>query len=178
MTGRPLVALIGLATLVAGCGASEIKAGRDPAACARGAPEVGVKDVLPAPPPGMKIIRSDPKIAGPIKKSLSDESGNTVRSIHSRVVAKQGRVYGVGVFVANLNERMDPRAIDVGAKVAEEEAGIESQERITIAGEDALLVRANGGVLATGVAGDCSAVTLIGDEAEVRVVAEKIQRAD
>jgi hypothetical protein len=173
-----LRSLVGLA-FVAGCGAADSIKTPLSFACPDGTGEVGVKDVLSTPPPGTEIVPSDPKSAAPFKKSLREESGNTVRSIYSRVVARPGRTYGTGVYVTNLNERMDPRAIEAGAKAAEEEPGIEHQELITIAGEDALLLRGPGGVVVTGVAGDCSAVTLTGEnEAQVRAVAESIRRAE
>jgi hypothetical protein len=174
---RPLVALVGLA-VAAGCGADNIKNARGPAKCPAGTAEVGVKDVLPAAPPGTEIIRSDPKGSGDIKKSLREEAGDSIKSIYSRVVAKPGRVYGTGVYVANFDEAINPRDLIAGANVAAKEIDVEPEE-LTIAGEDAVLVSGPGGVVATGAVGDCSAVTLMGTkEAQVRAVAEQLQRAD
>jgi hypothetical protein len=174
---RPLVALVGLA-VAAGCGADNIKGARGPAPCPPGTAELGVKDVLPSPPPGTGIVPADPKGAGDVKDMLREEGGDAVRSISARVVAKPGRVNGTGVYVANIDERIDPRDLIAGATEAAKEVDVEP-EPLTIAGADAVLVAGPGGVVATGAVGDCSAVTLMGqNKAQVRAVAEQLQRAD
>jgi hypothetical protein len=171
---RPLVALVGLA-IAAGCGADELKARRGPPPCPAGTPELGVKDVLPTPPPGTEIVPSDPKGAKPIKDALRQEAGDKMRSIYSRVVTKRGRVNGTGVYVSNLDEHVDPRDVIAGAGEAADDIDVEP-EPLTIAGEDAVLVAGPGGVVASGKVGDCSVVTLMSqNEAEVRAVAEKIR---
>jgi hypothetical protein len=174
---RPVVALVCLA-VVAGCGADSLKARRGPAPCPPGTAAVGVRDILPTPPPGTEIVRSDPAGARQVKDSLREEGGESLRSIYSRVVAKPGRVNGTGVYVANFDERIDPRDLIGGAAEAADEMDVEP-ERLTIAGEDAVLVAGPGGVVASGAGGDCSVVTLMGqNEAAVRAVAEEIRRAE
>jgi hypothetical protein len=174
---RPLVALVGL-VFFAGCGAAEgIKTPRAEA-CPAGTPEVGVKDVLPAPPPGTELIRTDPKGAKLVRDSLREEIGEGLRSISTRVVAKPDSEYGTGVYVMNINERMDSRDVLLGGKAGADEVGLEPKP-ITIAGEDGLIAVGPDGVAATGVVGDCSSVTLMGDnEAAVRAVAESLRRAE
>ena len=176
---RPVVALIGLA-VVAGCGATERAKKPRVEACPPGVAELRVEDILPEPPPGTEIIRSDPKGAAEVKDPMRKALGNRLRSINSRVVAKAGRLYGTGVFVLNLDQRVNPSQVIVGAEATADELGAEPQ-KFTIAGEDAVLVPQGEGLVASGVVGECASVTLMApnsNEAQLRAVAEKIRRAE
>jgi hypothetical protein len=176
---RPLVALIGLA-VVAGCGAAERAQKPRVEACPPGVAELRVEDILPEPPPGTEIIRSDPQGAAQFKKPMRQALGDRLRSINSRVVAKAGRLTGTGVFVLNLDQRVNPSQVILGAEATADELGAEPQE-FTIAGEDAVLVPQGEGLVASGVVGECASVTLMApnsNEAQLRAVAETIRRAE
>jgi hypothetical protein len=174
---RPLVALVGLA-VVAGCGAAERAKAPRVEGCPSGVAELHVEDILPEAPAGTEIIRSDPKGAAQVKKPLRRALGDRLRSIHSRVVAKAGRVQGTGVFVLNLDQRVDPRQVILGAQATADELGVEP-EPFTIAGEDAVLVPQGEGVVASGVVGECTSITLMSpDEAELQDVAAKVRRSE
>jgi len=177
---RLLVALVGLVGLavVAGCGAADKAKAPRVESCPPGVAELRVEDILPEPPSGTEIIRSDPKGAAQVKDPLRQALGDRLRSIHSRVVAKAGRLYGTGVYVLNLNQRVNSRQVIIGAQATAKEVGAEPQP-FTIAGEDAVLVPQGEGVTASGVVGECSSVQMMAPtEAQLRVVAEKIRRAE
>jgi hypothetical protein len=173
---RPLVALAGLAVLV-GCGAADQVKKPRVEGCPPGVEELRVEDILTDPPPGTEIIRSDPKGAAQVKEPLRKALGARLRSIRSRVVAKSGRLYGTGVFVLNLSQRVEPRQVILGAKATADELGVEP-EPFTIAGEDAVLVDQGEGLVASGVVGECASVTVMGpQEAPLRAVTERLRRA-
>jgi hypothetical protein len=179
VTARPLIALVGLA-VVAGCGAAEqAKQAKTPRleACPPGVAALGVEDVLPELPPGTQLTESDKKGAAQVTDPLRRQLGDRLRGIRSGVVAKPGRVYGIGVFVLNLNQRVNPRQVIIGAEATARELGAETQP-FTIAGQDGVLMPQGGGFVASGVVGECSSVMLMGpDEAQVRAVAKQLQRA-
>ena len=161
-----------------GCGAADSIKTTQAMACPADEPQVRVKDILPVPPPGTELVSADPQGAKPIKDELRSELGDTLRSVSSRVVAKRGRAMGAGVFVVNIDERMEPSEVIRGAEASADELGIDPQP-ITMAGEEGVLAIGPEGAVATGAVGECSAATIIAaDEAEVRAVAESLRRAE
>ncbi|HEX5620560.1 MAG TPA: hypothetical protein VFX51_19225 [Solirubrobacteraceae bacterium] len=81
------------------------------------------------------------------------------------------------VFVINSAERWLSRDLLLGADQPAERLNGEPQ-KLTIAGEDGLLVSGTGMVMASGSAGECTGVTLLGSrEADVRAIAAKIRHA-
>jgi hypothetical protein len=173
---RLLVALVGLALV--GCGAADRAKAPRVEACPSGTAEVGVKDVLPAPPAGTEIVPPDRKSSKPIETALRNAAGESLRSLRTRVVVKRGRAIGTLVVVFNGKERAEPRDLLLGAKEGAEQAKVEPQP-LTVADEDGVLVVSADGATAAGTVGDCSGVMLFGPtEAEVLAVAEKLQRAE
>jgi hypothetical protein len=173
---RPLVALVGLALV--GCGAADSAKTPRVQACPSGTAEVRVRDVLPEPPAGTKIVPPDPKSTKPIENAFRQAAGDSIRSLRSRVVVKRGRAIGTLVIVLNADERMNTRDMLLGARDSAERANAEPKA-LTIAGEDGVLVVGGAGANAAGSVGDCSGVLLFGPtETEVTAVAGKLQRAE
>jgi hypothetical protein len=174
---RQLVALAGVAVIV-GCGAADSAKSPRVEACPSGTAELGVKDILPDPPAGTEIVAADRKTTKPVEDAFRKTGGDSFKSLRSRVVVKRGRAVGTLVIVLNANERMNPRDVLLGARDSASESGAEPKE-LTVAGEDGVLVVSADGAAAAGTVGDCSGVTLFGPtEAEVRAVAEKVQRPE
>jgi hypothetical protein len=175
---RTLVAL-GAAAVLTGCGAADsVKGSRAPGPCPDRVPELFVKDILPEPPRGTEIVAADSKTAKPIVDELRKEGGGAVRSTRTRVVAEPDRQYGTLVVLVNWDEDDAGNHMVLGAKQSEDEVGVETRG-MTIAGEDAVLAVGPDGAGAIGAVGKCAGIALYAStEAEVRAVAERIQRAD
>lgn len=168
-----------LALLVlAGCGAGDLKSkGPDETPCPAGVAQLKVKDILPQPPTGFRIAAPDAFEAGPIKDGLRDRLGKRLRSVGARSVIKRGDGASTLLFVVNSAERWSSRDLLAGADQIAEQLEAEPQ-KLTIAGEDGVLVAGPTTVLASGGAGECASVMLVGSrETDVRAIAARIRRA-
>jgi hypothetical protein len=165
--------------VIAGCGgAGELKnTGPDDTPCPAGVRELKVKDVLPEPPPGFKIVAPEPSEIGPIRHALRERLGHTLRSLGARTVINRDDGASTHVFVLNNHELWLSRDVLLGADQVAERLDAEP-EKLTIAGDDGLLVIGPSAVLASGSGGDCAGVMVLGSrEADVRAIAAKIRRA-
>lgn len=171
--------LVPLTLLVlAGCGAADLKSAEpDNTPCPAGVRQLKVKDILPEPPPGFTIVPPEPTEVGPARRALRERLGEGLRSVGARAVIKRGDGASTLVFVINNSEIWLSRDVLLGAEQIAEQLNAEPQE-LTIAGEDGLLVAGTSMVLASGSAGECAGVTLIGSrETDVRAIAARIRRA-
>jgi hypothetical protein len=177
VTRRSLPLLLAL-LVVAGCGAADLKSeSPDTSPCPAGVRQLKVKDILPEPPPGFEIIAADPNEVAARRDALRQQVGARLRSLRARKVIKPGDVTGTLVFVVNNTERFDPRNLLLGADQIAEQVNAEAQP-LTIAGQDGLIAAGPSVVLASGAAGECAGVTLVGDtEPDVRAIAAKLRRA-
>ena len=164
--------------ILAGCGASDLRNDQpDNTPCPAEVRQLKVKDILPEPPPGFRIAAPDPTEVGPAKDALRQRLGTSLRSVGVRAVIKRDDGASTLVYVINNAELWLSRDVLLGADQIAEQLDAEPQ-KLTIAGEDGLLVAGPTMVLASGSAGECAGVTLLGSrEADVRAIAAKIQRA-
>jgi hypothetical protein len=163
------IAVIAVAAALTGlaCGGSEDETGSgtpESAACPQGTQQLRARDVIGEPPAGFQIAAGDPKALKTFVDQVRPQVGHRWVNYDAKVLVRRGKLNGAAVIVINTNEKTGSSENFLeSAKRAEERTGTPGED-ITIGERPGRLRQAaDGGSVATALAGPCSVVMMVAD---------------
>jgi hypothetical protein len=161
------IAAIAVAAALSGlaCGGDDEPQGSaESVACPQGTPAVSARDVIGPPPSGFQIAAGDKQALKAFVDQVRPQVGHRWKGYDAKVLVRRGKANGAAVIVINTNEKTGSSENFLeSAKRAEERTGTPGED-ITIGDQPGRLRQAaDGGSVATALAGPCSVVMLVAD---------------
>jgi hypothetical protein len=148
-------------------------------ACPEGTAPLTARDVIGDPPAGYRIAAGDPQALKRFVDQVRPQVGHRWKGYDAKVLVRRGKLNGAAVIVINTNEKTGTSETFLdSAKRAEERTGMPGED-IQIGDEPGRLRQAaDGGYVATALAGPCAVAMLVADtEPLVRDAAAVMQGA-